>query len=115
MLAFKTADLKFQQESSYTTAPSHNLKSITASAIRFLDHNASRTLSPAQPVDMLHVSMNKCDVVLEGLRFELDIYLHEPRMDHFKATTQDSESGVDIELCNPLRYWAVRIFPHFEP
>jgi len=115
------ADLEAQRDSSfyaYTTAPTHHLKSITASAVRFLDRNTSRTSPPAQPADVTLSCPPPCagtgerNTVLDGLHFELDCYLHEPRMDHFKATTRGSEPGIIVVWCDPLLYWQVCISLH---
>jgi hypothetical protein len=115
MHAFKTTDLAVQQEHfcAYTRAPEHHLKSVTASAMRFLDRNMNQIPSPAQPAGVAPSSVNSGEhnVVLEGLCLELDSYIHEPRMDHFKTTDLGSDSGVGISWCDPLRYWAVRAFP----
>jgi len=108
MLAFKTADLEVQQENfyAYIAAPTHHLKSISASAVNFLDHTM-QTLSPAQPTDALYAGASQDDAVLNGLCFELDTYLHEPVMRHSRIT------GTQHEWFDPLRYWTVCIFPCF--
>jgi hypothetical protein len=113
MLAFKTADLEVQQENSYayTTAPAHHLKSISASAISFLDYNTLQSLPPAQPMDALYADVGRHDMVLDGLHFKLDTYLHEPLMQHARVSSiQGSESNICVEWCDPLRYWMVCIF-----
>lgn len=112
---FKKADLEFRQESlaGYTTAPAHHIKSIAASAKRFLHRNASRTLPPAQLTDAVqrHSPAGERDAVLEVLRFELDSYLHEPLADQMKVV---SGSEYHVIWCDPLRYWAVCTLLHFD-
>jgi len=102
MLAFRTADLGAQQQSldAYTSAPAHNLKSVTASASSFLDYDTSRSPSPAQQTD----STVERTALLSRLQAELDGYLSERRMDRFKTIDQATV------YCDPLRYWAVCIF-----
>lgn len=119
MLAFKKADLNAQHEnlSAYTAVPTHHLKSVAASTQRFLDRNTSRTPPLTQPVDPvtspsspLYASISEQDMVQDGLRFELDEYLHEPRMASYKKVTQGSESEgyhVIAVWCDPLQYWRV--------
>jgi len=118
MRAFKKADLEVERESSaYTAVPAHSLKSIAASAKRFLDRGVNRTSAstqklagvttlPRSPPDAGPVGR---DVVLDGLRLELDTYLYEPRMDPFK---KDPESDDRVVFCDPLQYWMVRTSPH---
>lgn len=119
MLAFKKADLEVQRESlsAYTTAPAHNLKSIAASTRRFLDRNTGRTPPPTEPANAttlpcppLHAGTGGHEMVLDGLRSELDSYLHEPRMAPFKVVSQGPELGSRVVWCNPLLYWMARIF-----
>lgn len=104
MLAFKVADLKAQQGSLdvYTSAPASSLKSVTTSAISFLDYDGSQSPLPAHYMD----SGAQHDALLSGLHVELDGYLSEPRMEPFKVTGQAT-----VGYCDPLRYWAVCIFP----
>ena len=109
MLAFKTADLQTHENlSAYTTALTHNLKSVTASARRFLGRNTNQASGPTHLTD--GISFGGCDTVLDGLQLELDTYLHEPPMVPFKEA-QDSGSGGNIVCCNPLQYWTVCIPP----
>jgi len=122
MLAFKKADLEVQCESlfAYTASPAQCLKSIAASTRRFLDRNAGRTPPPTQlsdaatlPCSPLYADAGGHEVVLDGLRSELDSYLHEPRMPPFKVVPQGPGLGVRVVWCNPLMYWMASIFPHF--
>lgn len=111
MLAFKTADLEVQRrnQSAYTTAPTHHLKSVAASAVHFLGHNTNQLSPPDRHTGSLPGG-HESDMVLDGLRVELNGYLREPRMDSVKVT--ESQSGITVQWCDPLRYWAVRPFPH---
>lgn len=112
MFTFKLADLKIQRENfdAYTVTPAHHLKSISASAISFLDRNTNRTPLLAQPTDVLYTDIGNHDMVLGGLQLELDTYLHEPLMKHAKVTKiQGPGSNVCVEWCDPLRYWTVRV------
>jgi hypothetical protein len=123
MLAFKKADLDIQRKSlsAYTRAPTHSLKSITASTMRFLDRNMSRTPPPTELADTvtsacspLYTSVGEHDMIQDGLKHELDSYLHEPRMAPFKKIAQDSESDghrLVVVWCDPLQYWMVFIVP----
>lgn len=114
MLMFKKADLDVQRESlsAYTAAPAHDLKSISASAKRFLVRSANQTSPPTQLVD---ADTSEHDAILDELEYELDRYLHEPRMEEFKKVVWHSESGDEevVVCCNPLQYWTARIFPCF--
>lgn len=103
MVAFKTADLKIQQENlyAYTLAPSHHLKSVTASAISFLGDDGTRSPSPVQ-----HAEFGGHESVLDGLLVEFDSYLSEPRMQLCKSVSEGSDTVV--QWCDPLRYWTVR-------
>jgi len=115
MLAFKTAELKAQQENSYayTAAPARYLKSISASAISFLGQNTNRTPSLAQLTNAPHTDVGGHDMVLDQLTLELDTYLREPLLKHSRITEiQGSESEFCVEWCDPLRYWMVCIPPH---
>ena len=126
MLAFKKADLDAQHESlsAYTAAPTHNLKSIAASTRRFLDRNVGRTPPLTQfadattsPCSPLYANIGEHDMVLDGLRSELDSYLHEPQMATHKEVVQGSESEghhTVVVWCDPLQYWMVCIFPKFD-
>jgi hypothetical protein len=111
MFKFKAADLESQQAGldAYTPAPTHYLKSVTASAICFLDRDATRSPSPAEHMDLDGERKAGSD----GLRVELDSYLQEPRMDPFKVTSEGSGPGITINWCDPLRYWAVCISSQF--
>lgn len=128
MLAFKEADLQVDHESlhTYTAAPPHHLKAVVASQTRFLDRSMSRKTRPAQPTDttqphpLAHTETRKCDAILDGLRSELDSYLHEPLAEPFKTITDSPGQGSHVVWCDPLRYWMARMFlcqkpAHFLP
>lgn len=128
MLTFKEADLQVDRRSllAYTAAPSHPLKSVAASTMRFLDRNMSRKPRPARPMgaprsgSSAHADVRKRDAVQEGLQFELDNYLHEPRADLFRTIADDAGHGSYVVWCDPLRYWMACIFlrlkvVHFSP
>ena len=78
MLAFKMVDLEAHQENNdaYTTAPAHHLKSI-----HFLGRDMIRKQLSAQPLDMPSAGVSEWNVVLDGLRPELDAYLQELPME----------------------------------
>lgn len=113
MLTFKMAHLKAQQENyyAYTTAPSHQLKSVTASAISFLGNDWDRSPSPVQRID----SGGERDLLLNGLRTELDDYLAEPRMLPHRLVHEGSDTTATVQWCDPLLYWTVRTSLHLEP
>ena len=114
MFVFKIADLEAHQDTvnAYTTAPAHDLTSITASSIRFLGRDMIRTQSSAQPPDAPYTGVSERDAVLDGLRPELDTYLQEPRMKSSQVMDQGSGLGAThVGWCDPLRYWAVCEFP----
>jgi hypothetical protein len=115
MLVFKKADLEFKQRSAYTAAPAHSLKSIGASTSHFLSRNTSQTSADAAvlPSSLPHAGVCKSGVVLDGLQLELDDYLCEPRAESFIRAGQGSGPDCDVIWCDPLRYWAARIFPRF--
>ena len=106
MYAFRVADLEAEQGSLdvYTSAPTHSLKAVTASAISFLDYDGSQSPKPAHHMD----SGIQHDAAVNRLHDELDRYLSEPRMEPSKVTGQAT-----VGYCDPLRYWAVCIFPCF--
>ena len=120
MLAFKKEELDVERgdASAYTDTPTHSIKAVAASARRFLDRTATRTSLLAQHADAAlpcsppYTSASEHNAVLNGLRFELDSYLHEPRAEPFKRVTQDSGS-CHIIWCDPLRYWTVCMHPRF--
>ena len=114
---FKKADLKIQYEnfSTYTVAPTHNLKSIAASTKHFLDWGASQTLLPTQhsgdaapPCSLLHAGAGEHSIVLDGLQHELDEYLSKVPIATFKEVAQGH-----AVWCDPLQYWMVCTFPRF--
>jgi len=87
--------------------------------MRFLGRNMSQISPSAQPMDtassysLPHPGAGERNMVLNGLRFELDSYLHELQMDQFKTTTQGSESDIIVGWCDPLLYWMVCVLPYF--
>ena len=115
MLVFKKADseAKHRNLSGYTVAPTHPLKSVAASTVRFLDCTMNQ--KPVL-VQSAYGGVSNCSIVLDSceLRSELDNYLFEPWADLFKTTVQDSESGPQVFWCDPLRYWMACIFFYFD-
>ena len=119
MLVYKKKDLQVEHESSYgyTTTPAHHLQSITASAIWFFSNNTSQTQPQAHSADVPHTNVDGNNEVLEKVRHELDSYLNEPKMPHIRfanpqmnTTAAGGPQPADPEVCDPLRYWKVRIF-----
>lgn len=118
MLIFKRADLEDQQKNlfAYTATPGHPLKSIAASTKRFLERGESRKLQTIQPTDAAwsHPSSNvgptEHNMALGGLQVELDSYLHEPPVEHYKTVSLGPDLGFGVVWCDPLRYWAVCVF-----
>jgi len=127
LLAFKKADLEVEHGDlfAYTPAPPHHLKSMAASVKRFLGRSMNQKPWSTQPTDttplpsLEHTNTSKHNVVQEVLQFELDSYLHEPRMEPFKIVSQGSGQGSHVVWCDPLRYWMACILSylnaHFSP
>jgi hypothetical protein len=120
MLAYRKRDLDTERESSYayTTAPAHPLRSVTASAIWFFGCDQGQMQLRAPSTDILYTGTCEGDKTLEGLHHELDSYLNEPRIPHIRYTPQEGSQtnpapigGTQPEVCDPLRYWKVHIFP----
>ena len=119
MLAFKRVDLEAEcgSPSVYTAAPTHHLKSITASTMRFLDRNLNRHAQPMEH-SLAYSNISDHNTVQEALQLELNSYLHEPQMDPFRRI-QGPGPEIHVIYCDPLRYWMACIFSylnvHFSP
>ena len=99
MLSFKTAELEAQLESQmYMMAPEHALKSINASAIHFLGRNTGRTSSIAQATktSSRYTGVGSNNINTDGLRHELDNYLHKPLMVHYEVIDLGEDLGQGV-------------------
>ena len=93
MLMFKKEELDVEQgnTSAYTNTPTYSIKAIAASARHFLDRTTTQTslltqhADAALPCSPPYTGASKHNAVLNGLWFELDSYLHEPRAEPFKS------------------------------
>ena len=122
MLTYRKMDLDVEHKRSYayTATPAHPLGSVTASAIWFFGCDQDQIQLRAPSTDALYTGTCGGDKVLEGLCYELNSYLDELQMPHIRHTSQDLQinpvpvRGPWPQVCDPLWYWKVYIFPsHF--